>query len=141
MSVDVSGLEKVIDEVFSFSEEELHLLWKLKHNSPKYYEALLYSAGIIEQRGKKYTGASWDGSSEFANFLADARIQGVGVRAIFLQWISKKLARIQINQADYADESFLDSIRDLANYALLFLGWELKEKKHGLRRTSQQNSE
>ena len=116
-------------DVVKLNTEEIDLLWSLKRGSPQFFKALIFAASIIEERGEKYTGQLWDGNSEFDNFIADSRIQDVPVRGIFIQWLSKKFARIMMSRGDYRDESYLDSIRDLANYALLFLRWEMRAKK------------
>ncbi len=106
----------------SLTESESKLMDDLKNQHRCYFEALMYSAGVIIDRNEKYTGKETD-RDVFANFVLDARIQGVAVSQVFKQWISKKTARIMINDGNYLDESFQDSLRDLANYALLWIGF------------------
>lgn len=106
----------------SLTPSEDTLMDDLKNQHRPYFEALMYSAGVIINRNEKYTGEETD-RDVFANFVLDASIQGVSVSDAFRQWISKKTARVMINDSDYADESFQDSLRDLANYALLWIGY------------------
>ena len=110
------------------STEDASMLSDVFSQHRPYWRALMESASIIVGRNKKYTGEDTE-RDVFKNFEVDARIQGIPTREAFLQWISKKLARILVNDQDYADEAYTDSIRDLANYTLLLLAYELTKEK------------
>lgn len=104
------------------TENEFDALLELKIEHTPYFNALMYVIQVIIPRNQKYTGHAKD-RDVFANFILDAQIQNRPVQEIFRQWISKKTARIMLNDGNYSDESFADSLRDLANYSLLYIGW------------------
>ncbi len=106
----------------NLTEEEFDSFINLKKEHFPYFNAIIYAMGVIVDRNHKYTGHAID-RNVFENFIQDAEIQGIPVEQSFRQWISKKVARIMLNDGNYADESFSDSLRDLANYALLWIGW------------------
>ncbi len=106
----------------NLTAEEFGSLLELKEEHEPYFDAMMYAARVIVQRNHKYTGNDKD-RDVFANFVLDAQIQNKSVQEIFRQWVSKKTVRIMLNDGDYADESFTDSLRDLANFSLLFIGW------------------
>lgn len=102
--------------------KELEQLQDLKKNHPPYFEAMMNALSVIVPRNKKYTGTHRD-KDLFANFTLTAKILGVTPQQIFKNWMAIKLARILLNDKDYDDENFIDSLRDLANYTLLFMGY------------------
>ncbi len=106
----------------NLTAEEFDVLVNLKEEHQPYFDAMIYSAGVIVDRNHKYTGDEKD-RDVFANFILDAQIQNKSVQEILRQWISKKTARIMLNDGNYEDESFTDSLRDLVNYTLLYIGW------------------
>jgi len=108
--------------LYELEPHELKLLDQLKTEHNPYFKALMYAVSVLVDRNHKYTGEEV-GRDVFANFELDAKIQNVETQETFKQWISKKTARTMLNNNDYADESFVDSLRDLANYSLLWIGY------------------
>lgn len=102
--------------------KELQMMEDLKENHPPYFEAVMSAIAVIVPRNKKYTGTQRE-KDLFANFNLTAEILGTDTRQVFKNWLAIKLARILLNDQDYADENFVDSLRDLANYALLYVGY------------------
>lgn len=112
----------------SLTREEQETLESLKTEHPPYFEALMYAVSVLVDRNHKYTGDELE-RDVFANFELDAKIQGIPTQETFKQWVAKKTARIMINDKDYGDESFTDSLRDLVNYSLLWIGYIFEGKK------------
>ena len=94
---------------------------KVKDANPWYFSALQDAAAVMPERRAKYSG-----EDPFDNFERVARITGTTVAKAFEFDIALKLARAQVGAGDFEDESFNDCLRDLANYALLWLGYRLK---------------
>lgn len=111
----------------NLTEEEFDALVDLKTEHKPFFEAMLFTMGVIVPRNHKYTGSKAD-RNVFENFILDAKLQGIPVEESFKQWVSKKVTRILLNDGDYADESFVDSLRDLANYAMLWIAWLESQK-------------
>ena len=94
---------------------------KVKDANPWYFSALQDAAAVMPERRAKYSG-----DDPFENFERVARIPDTTVAKTFEFDIALKLARVQVGAGDFEDESFNDCLRDLANYALLWLGYRLK---------------
>lgn len=106
----------------NLTEEEFDALVTLKEEHRPFFDAMMYTLGVIVDRNHKYTGHESD-RNVFENFINDAELQNVRVEDSFKQWISKKVTRVMLNDGNYSDESFTDSLRDLANYAILWIAW------------------
>jgi len=106
---------------------EERVLNQLKNEHRPYFDALMYAISVLVDRNHKYTGDE-EKRDVFANFELDAKIQGIETQETFKQWVAKKTARIMINDKDYGDESFTDSLRDLVNYSLLWIGYIFQQK-------------
>ncbi len=72
---------------------------------------------------------------EFSNFEFAADVVGAGITvdAVMLTQIAIKLGRIkgQNTSEDFNFESYMDTIKDLAGYAVLFYAYTLKENSNG----------
>lgn len=95
---------------------------EVKAANPWYFRALREAAAIMPKRRAKYSG-----EDPFDNFEKVGRITGTSAAEAFRFDIALKLARLQVGAGDFEDESFNDCLRDLANYALLWYGYRLRE--------------
>lgn len=98
------------------------MLFEVERAQPWYFRALLVAMEPIVDRVMKYAGDN----NPYFNFERVAEINQVSVDEVFRFYISIKFARLQAQTGDFPDETFIDTVRDLANYALLYLGWLLK---------------
>lgn len=105
---------------------EIKVFDEIKTEHRPYFDALMYAVSVLVDRNHKYTGDE-ENRDVFANFELDALIQNVEPQEALRQWISKKTARVMLNDKDYSDESFTDSLRDLGNYAFLWIGYILQK--------------
>lgn len=108
-----------VDKLLSHEITELD---RLKTEHRPYFDAVMYCVNVLVERNHKYTGDEKN-RDVFANFELDAKIQNVDIQETFKQGVSKKTAIIMINDKDYGDASFTDSLRDLVNYSLLWIGY------------------
>lgn len=104
------------------TEDETRVLSNAKKSNPWYFRALIRAADVMLDRRIKYSGDV----DPYTNFRTVALMMGMAVMEVFPFYISLKHARIKVNQEDFADESFIDTLRDLANYALLWVGWIIR---------------
>lgn len=110
------------------STDDLDILALAKQANPWWFRSVIDAATVMGSRVKKYS----PGDNPFINFEIAADIKGDGEADVFLTYLALKLARIRVNQQDYPDESFQDSLIDLANYSLLWCGYNKKlEESNG----------
>lgn len=102
-----------------FETQVIDILSAVEEANPEYLKALLEAAAIIPGRRKKYSGAT----DPFTNFMLAADILGIPVEDVFMHYIGLKLARLRVSTETFEDESPLDTLYDLANYALLMAAW------------------
>ena len=97
-------------------------------NGP-WFDALMIAAKVQADRRAKYSGADFTEQDPYTNFIIVASIMGITVRRVFRFYIAQKVARIMVSQTDHDDERYQDTLTDLANYALLAAGWELRSEE------------
>ena len=99
---------------------ELQTLTAVKEINPAYYQALLKAAEILVPRSKKYS----TGKDPFINFKFLGSILQEKTEETFKYYVGIKFARALVQAGDFEDESSVDTLLDLANYALLWAGYE-----------------
>lgn len=104
------------------TNQELTILETAKEIQPWWFRAMMLGAEVIADRKKKYNG---DGD-HYGNFASAAAIMAQGVEETFKWYIALKFARVRDHNTDWPDDSFMDGLRDLANYVLLWLGYVLR---------------
>ena len=109
--------------VTSLSEEELKILNDAKTANVWWFNAMLDAAKVMPQRRGKYSGEG----DPYTNFLIMEKMLGKPMGEIFRFYQGIKFARLLVSTDDYSDEAGNDTVRDLANYALLELGYRLRE--------------
>jgi hypothetical protein len=103
-----------------------------KSKSSRYFEfAEKTCKEMIEMSRKK--NADYAGSSDpFANFTQNDNCGGASVEQGFLVRMNDKMARIsnftKTGSLQVKDEAVEDTLKDLANYCLLFLGYLESQK-------------
>jgi hypothetical protein len=107
-----------------FTGKEMSVLRKAKYANPYWWRAMVSAAEVMPSRAEKYSGTI----DPYTNFIEVAKILGCKVRDVFIHYVAIKLARAKVSDGDFEDESFMDSLRDLANYAMLWFGWIWREK-------------
>ena len=121
-TVNVTGEVQYRPYAADIPDDGKSVRWdKVKDANPWYFSALQDAAAVMPERRAKYSG-----DDPFENFERVARITDTTVAKTFEFDIALKLARVQVGAGDFEDESFNDCLRDLANYALLWLGYRLK---------------
>jgi hypothetical protein len=112
--------------------DALDPLVRARLSNPHWFEALIGAAMIQYNRRAKYSGGDFEEQDGYTNFIRVASLMSISVRRVFRFYIAQKVARIMVSQTDHDDERYLDTLRDLANYALLAAGWEMRseEDKH-----------
>lgn len=113
--------------------KELEIIAGARASNGPWYQALLIAARIQAERRAKYSGADFDAKDPYTNFIRVASMMGITVRRVFRFYISQKVARIMVSQTDHDDERYQDSLIDLANYALLAAGWEIRSEEDKLK--------
>lgn len=111
-----------------FTGKEMTILRKAKYANPYWWRGMIAGADVMPTRAKKYSGDV----DPYTNFMIVARLMGCEVREVFQWYIAIKFARAIVSQEDFGDESFLDTLRDLANYTDLWYGWIWREQNGDL---------
>jgi len=104
------------------------VLEEARRSNGPWYLALLIAAKVQADRRAKYSGADFEDEDPYTNFIRVASSMGISVRRVFRFYIAQKVARIMVSQTDHDDERYQDTLTDLANYALLAAGWELRSE-------------
>ena len=107
------------------TDGEIEILEQAKTANPWYFQALIQAAGVMPVRRQKYSG---DGDP-FTNFHIAGRIMGHSPLETFRWYQALKLARLQMDSGDFADERTADTLRDLANYVLLEAGFRIQQQE------------
>lgn len=75
---------------------------------------------LLTERGQEYSGDS----HTFWNFEEGASLASMTVEAIFLARLAEKIARVAAQvKGGSLDEGLLDTMRDIAGYAVLYLAY------------------
>lgn len=110
----------------SLPPHETDILFKAKTANAWWYRAVIRAAEIMADRRKKYSGEE----DPYFNFVdMFRRRENRTMLDIFLFYLDIKRSRLEATQTDFADESVLDTLTDMLNYAALALGWFLGERK------------
>ena len=88
--------------------------------------ALLELNEVLESKNADY---KIDG--EFSNFEMAADLAGLTVEEVILTQIGIKLGRLKGLPDDPRNESRLDTIKDLAGYAVILYAYSLSKASHG----------
>ena len=107
----------------------LDVVWEAIDVNPWWGEAVVQSSRIQAERRKKYSGSDLRADDPFTNFILVASTMNVSVREVFKFYLAQKLARIMVSDKDYDDESYQDTLHDLANYSHLAAGWEKRAEQ------------
>ena len=107
----------------------LDVITEAKRSNSPWFDAFMIAAQVQADRRAKYSGADFVQQDPYTNFIIVASIMGITVRRVFRFYIAQKLARIMVSQTDHDDERYQDTLTDLANYALLAAGWELRSEE------------
>lgn len=95
------------------------------------HEILTEMMQLMARKGSDYSG---DGASTFVSFERIAAFSGITVDQAFMALIGIKVARLQSLNADGRapnNESLLDTVKDLANYSVLYLAYnKFKENRN-----------
>lgn len=121
---------KINDE--NYCDYNLNFLKKTPSKSDLYFKfAEKICQEMLELSRKK--GADYAGSNDpFANFTSNKNCGGASVEQGFLVRMNDKMARIsnfvKNGQLQVKDEAVEDTLKDLANYCLLFMGYLESQK-------------
>ena len=97
-------------------------IWdELEELNPHYLSAIRNAMRVVVDRHKKY---AVDGDPYF-NFEHVALMMGVRPEQVFAYYRATKVSRLVAGGGDFDDESTLDTIVDLINYAALEYGYRL----------------
>ena len=121
-------MSKVITAAVDEFVLEQKVILEAKRSNGPWFDALMIAAQVQADRRAKYSGADFDEQDPYTNFIIVASIMGITVRRVFRFYIAQKVARIMVSQTDHDDERYQDTLTDLANYALLAAGWELRSE-------------
>ena len=111
----------------------LEVINEAKRSNGPWFDALMIAAQVQADRRAKYSGSDFEEQDPYTNFIIVASIMGITVRRVFRFYIAQKVARIMVSQTDHDDERYQDTLTDLANYALLAAGWELRSEEEKCR--------
>jgi hypothetical protein len=103
--------------------EEIHTLQQAKEANPYWFNAVLHAGKIMIPRRVKYAGQS----DPYWNFVDMAYRLGERIMNVFRMYLNIKVSRLTASQSDFEDESQMDTYADAANYALIALGWQLRD--------------
>ena len=109
--------------------KELEIIAGARASNGPWYQALLTAARIQAERRAKYSGSDFEEEDPYTNFIRVASLMGISVRRVFRFYMAQKISRIMVSQTDHDDERYQDTLVDLANYALLAAGWELRSEE------------
>lgn len=119
MKLPMIDIDHIHREVTALTAQEILILEAAKEANPWWLQAVLHGAKVMLPRRQKYTGAM----HPYYNF-ADMMRRGTRTALeTFLFYVDIKRSRISVTTTDFADESFLDTLIDLMNYAILLVGW------------------
>lgn len=100
--------------------EQLQKLRDAKEANPFWFDAVIRCAEVMVPRRGKYAGSQ----HSYFNFVDLAKRMSMDIMQVFLFYVNIKLSRIGVTAGkNFEDEKWVDSWIDLANYALLGLGW------------------
>jgi hypothetical protein len=92
--------------------------------------AVLEAGDVVADRRRKYAGHEDQNPNPFVNFEKVSQLTGMPIDQAFLFYMALKWARItETPNQDFEDERFEDTIMDLANYALLWLGYRKRREE------------
>lgn len=109
-----------------FDRLEQETLEKAYEANPFWMKAILSAAYIMIERRKKYSGTA----DPYYNFVdMQRRNPNRTMLDVFLWYIDIKRSRLSATQTDFKDESLVDTLVDMLNYAALALGWFDNKRK------------
>ena len=108
----------------TITKEEAEIFSAVKDINPEFFKAMLKGCGLFPARSQKYS----QGHDPYINFRYMASILRCEVGATFKNYIAIKLARALVQAGDFEDETGVDTLVDMGNYAYLWAGWEGWEK-------------
>lgn len=109
----------------ALSPAEAETLAIAKQANEPWFNAMVQAAEIQANRRAKYSG---DGDP-FTNFIIVAGLMKIEVADVFRFYQSIKFARLLVAAGDFDDERMIDTLIDLANYALLEAGFRCRNSK------------
>lgn len=104
------------------SPVELEALQLAKQANEPWFNAMVQAAQIQADRRAKYSG---DGDP-YTNFIIVAGLMKIEVAEVFRFYQAIKFARLIVAAGDFDDERTIDTLIDLANYALLEAGFRCR---------------
>ena len=104
--------------------EEAALAQAKQANGP-WFNAMVQAAKIQANRRAKYSG---DGDP-YTNFIIVAGLMKIEVAEVFRFYQAIKFARLLVAAGDFDDERTVDTLVDLANYALLEAGFRCRNSE------------
>lgn len=112
----------------NLSHKETEVLKCAKEANPSWFQALLKASEIQAERRAKYSG---DGNP-YTNFIIVSALfrmkhPEITDEDIFYFYQCLKLARLIVSAEDFDDEKVEDTLIDLANYALLEVGFRCQK--------------
>lgn len=115
--------------------EETTLEIAKQANEP-WFKAMVQAAEIQANRRAKYSGEG----DPYTNFIIVAGLMKIEVEEVFRFYQAIKFARLIVAAGDFDDERMVDTLVDLANYALLEAGFrcrnsESNAQEHNLQMT------
>ena len=120
----------------ALSPAEEEVLAVAKQANEPWFKAMVQAAEIQANRRAKYSG---DGDP-YTNFILVAGLMKIEVAEVFRFYQAIKFARLLVAAGDFDDERTVDTLVDLANYALLEAGFrcrnlESNAQEHNLQMT------
>ena len=105
------------------TEEETLAIAK-QANEP-WFHAMVQAAEIQANRRAKYSGEG----DPYTNFIIVAGLMKIEVEEVFRFYQAIKFARLIVAAGDFDDERTVDTLVDLANYALLEAGFRCRNSE------------
>ncbi len=120
----------------ALSSAEEEILAVAKQANEPWFHAMVQAAEIQANRRAKYSG---DGDP-YTNFIIVAGLMKIEVNEVFRFYQAIKFARLIVAAGDFDDERMVDTLIDLANYALLEAGFRCRNstsnaQEHSLQMT------
>jgi hypothetical protein len=126
---ELRTVKEAIHTVSPLPENEARVLQQAKDSNPYWYKALLQASKIQAERRAKYSGEDFQEDDPYTNFIIVASLMGISVSRVFRFYLAQKIARLMVTTGDYQDERYMDTLRDLGNYAFLAAGWETRSEE------------